>query len=225
MKTGKKLLALGVLISILVINCVASADVVGIVTGDFSDGKICRTIAPNNQELFYVSSADQEYAKLEDVNSDGAEDVVVLTISGASNTAYRFFIWNGAEFTPVVTIGKAQHLYNYQLHPELGLISTSLNNGLAGALHEQYIYRWVGNELHLIRYAQAVEDSTWSFEDGIATTRVDTNAIAIRVCDVGFSDADGYSETMIWEQKASLTDENLDKILEQEQAILWNGLR
>ena len=86
----KKMIAFVLCAALLLAACLsAQAEIVG-QTGDGTF--IHRHIAPNGQELYFVSLERDPRVLMEDVNFDGIDDVVVYTAVGASNFFTEFFV-------------------------------------------------------------------------------------------------------------------------------------
>ena len=118
-----------------------------------------RYTAPDGQEILYTSLSEYEYVYAEDVNFDGVDDLAALTMQGAANSGYTFFVSTENGYQLVMT---DDMMYNYQLLPEYGAVMTSLNEGWAGSLCRMALYMWNGYELSLVRTAvsAAAEDNS-----------------------------------------------------------------
>lgn len=116
-----------------------------------------RYIAPDGQEIMYTSMSDDEYVYAEDVNFDGVDDLVALTMLGASNCGYTFFVSTPDGYQLVMT---DEMMYNYQLLPGQQAVMTDLDEGWAGALCRMAVYVWDGYELRLVRTAVSEADET-----------------------------------------------------------------
>lgn len=192
--------------------------------GGGSDERIFRYVAPNGQSLYFTSAEEEPHILLQDVNFDGAEDVVVLRTLGASNAWYEFFLHTETGYV------MARHtdpdgLPNYQLHPEAGLIFTSVSNGYAGALHEQALWRWNGTQLECIRRAESREHELWDFGSGQYTMTVSSNVLYMQVT---LLDPESHEQQVAWEAFVHLDgedgEERLQTLLDEEHAALWQGL-
>ena len=58
------------------------------------DEYIHQYVAPNGQLLWFTAIEKNPYIKMEDVNFDGTEDIVVFTVRGASNFFVEFFLYD-----------------------------------------------------------------------------------------------------------------------------------
>ena len=90
----------------------------------------------------------------EDVNFDGYDDLVMVTMAGASNTCFTFYLWN--EDTGAYEWFGGEDVWNYQLYPEQNMILSTGTSGWAGLLHENKVYAWdaSGRKLNLLRYSE-----------------------------------------------------------------------
>ncbi len=128
--------------------------------------------APNGQVLYFTGFEDP-MVKMEDVNFDGHEDVVFTIIRGASNFFTEFFVWDDGQYVYADHHGLEYGVCNYHLYPEYGIVHSDANNGYAGALHEDVLLRWEGNELKAIRRAvsdHAAETADLPNHEGYTTT-------------------------------------------------------
>ena len=91
---------------------------------------------------------------MEDVNFDGYNDLVLVTMAGASNTVFTFYLWN--EETGAFEWYGGEGIWNYQLYPAQGVILSTATSGWAGLLHESRVYAWddACKELQLLRISQ-----------------------------------------------------------------------
>lgn len=155
--------------ALMLLAAPACAEVVGRAGNDY----IHRWVAPNGQELYFVSMEEDPFVQMKDVNFDGVEDVVVITFRGAANFGVEFFVWDGGAYVPVEHPG-ADRLVNYELYSELALVETGANDGLAGMLGDRQLWRWDGAKMTLVRGEWRTEVETWSY-DGDLTTIVKDN--------------------------------------------------
>lgn len=202
----------------------ASAEIVGSTP---QSEYIHRYIAPNGQEIYYVSRED-EWATIQqkDVNFDGHDDLVLLITLGASNGFFEFYVWNNGQY--VLAGRNALHddgLPNFELHPDLGLVSTYHQVGWAGLLNEQHIFHWEGNDLQLVRYAISENHKTAVFEDDVFVTIENNDLVHVRVFECRYGEGERTDE-VIFERIVSRK-EGFDEraLLEEESAALWNGLK
>ena len=187
------------------------------------EGYIHQYVAPNGQAIFFTAEMEEPYVTFDDVNFDGLEDVVVMTVSGASNAWFKFFVYDGARDAYVFAHhgGDAAGLPNYQLHPESGVVSARATNGYAGALHVWNLYRWAGTDLKLIRSATSDEWSESSFDDETYTQVIRSGLLHITVRDY----TNGYDNTVLFDQVITLEDTEYRDIFWEEEEALWQGLR
>ena len=186
-----------------------------------SDGYIHLYVAPNGQELYFTSELEVPRIHLDDVNFDGWDDIVVMTISGASNAWYTFFTYDHVrdEYTHVPHHGA--EFINYSTYPQYGIISSYGKNGNAGLLHVASLYRWEGNRLKLIRDAVSDEWSEYSFEGETYTKTIRGDLVHIIVRDY----TNGYEGMVIFDRVFTKDEAWEGDALAQEQAALWQGIK
>ncbi len=214
----KKLVAL--IAALLLLGGCARADIVG---SDGNGGYIHRFSAPNGQDIFFVSDMEEPAVSFEDVNFDGADDIVVTTAQGASNAFYEFFVFDEGRYVMAEHPGSGYGVPNYWADPETGRVSAWCNNGYAGLLHSRYVYRWEGTDLRLVRKAVSSLVEEWSSEDNrlITVTYNDTVRRAVYAYDAGEYDYEGEP---VWEttvRTGELTDGKTDELFAQEEAWLF----
>lgn len=183
--------------------------------------------APNGQTLYFTGLEDPGII-MEDVNFDGHEDVVVTIIRGASNFFSEFFVWDDGSYVRAGNDGLDYGLCNYHLYPEYGIVHSDANNGNAGALHEDVLFRWEGTELKAIRRAVSEEYSeTTRFSDGNGyTTTYDFQNLRVRVWDYS---KDVYEGELIYDDVVSLKQINngddYNRAFAGEQEALWRCIK
>lgn len=102
----------------------------------------------------------------QDINGDGYDDIVVITVMGASNTWYSLYLWMPQEyrFVPVMN----EPLCNFSLLEDGRIVSHSAN-GWAGLLHETDVYSWGSDGYTLTWVASSVwntlEEETFTYDD------------------------------------------------------------
>ena len=120
-------------------------------------------------------------ATLEDVNFDGHDDLVVMTVQGASNACYTFYLWD-EQAGAFQWFGGAD-LWNYVLYPNQRAVLSQGTSGWAGLLHEAEVYAWSedGKELHLVRSSvwDTLKETEYEEQNGhsILTERLDDSVI------------------------------------------------
>ena len=157
----------------------------------------------------------------QDVNFDGRNDLVFYTSMGASNAWCEFFVFDGVRYHYVEHPGSEYGLPNYELHPQQGLVSTHANNGSAGALHENCLFRWEGNQLKLIRRAVGEEYKETDYQADRYVETTWNDRIRFRVYHQSEETGEG---TVVFEEISGLTD-SITGVFERENAALWQGLR
>lgn len=218
----KKLLS--VLLTLLMFVA-AFADTQTTILGKMADNEyIHQYVAPNGQLLWFTAREEQPYIKLEDVNFDGAEDIVVFVVRGASNFFTEFFLYDAQldRYVLAVHPGEEIGICNYGLHPELGIVATHANNGSAGANHEYRLYRWEGTKLDCIRTARSevLTESTHSGSVFTMTTYTDKLHMTVRDHTLG-----DWDNALVWERTITMGEEEYLAAHEEEMNALWQGLR
>lgn len=183
-----------------------------------SAGELIHTYTADNGQLIYFTALEDEpFIEKADVNFDGLEDLVVCVSAGVSNGFFEFFVFDGENYVQASHDGIGYGICNYQLYPEKGLVLSHANNGFAGALHEDCLFKWEGTDLKMIRRAVADFDSEYIwYDDGYALRSYD-NRLHVTV---GMYNAADEWETVL-EERVSLTDEGW---YERKEAIFWQGL-
>lgn len=169
--------------------------------------------------VYFVATELDPQLSMEDVNFDGQTDLVFTTLRGATNFYYEFFVWTPRGYVraeyPVAT-----GIANYRLDPERGYVVSSANAGSAGALYEDFIFRWEGTSLRTVRCAVSESLHEYRSEGDSFTTTVSDRKIMLTVYAYD-EDGDG---TLIHEEIIDMTRLNAEKLNEMKQR-LWQGLR
>jgi len=188
-----------------------------------SDGYIHQYMTRNGKAIYFTADLENPYIKYEDVNFDGWDDIVVLTISGASNAWYKFFVYDQGQdaYVYVHQYGDDAGLINYETYPEYGLIGSRGSNGNAGLLHIWNLYRWEGTNLRLIRSAVSDEWTEDVFDGHTYTSIIHGDMLHVVVRD----HTKDYDASILWElvipKEAA---ENRD-IFTEEMSALWQGIK
>lgn len=195
------------------------------VLGYMADGDyIHQYTAPNGQLIWFTAMEEKPYIKFEDVNFDGAEDIVIFVIRGASNFFTEFFLYDTQSdmYTLATHPGDENGICNYGLYPDLGIVESQANNGSAGACHELRLYRWEGTVLKCIRSAvsETLVESTHSGSTYTTTTHHDMLHITVRDHELG-----DWDSSLVWEKTLSIDEALAQDIFEEERQVLWQGLR
>lgn len=196
------------------------------------DGAIYRYTAPNGQAIYFNSDSAEEdedavthapVVRMEDVNFDGVDDLVVITAIGASNDFSELYLWNGEKYVYVLHYGTVGGLANVTLDAARGYVISNANNGYAGLLHETAIYRWVGTELQLVRKLTADTKSEWvQLDDGRSGVLYDNETIVATIRDYQTDTLEGE---LVWQKECSLADADSGPDFDQEMnEALWDGL-
>ena len=189
------------------------------IVGETSSGEhIHAYTADNGQVIYFTALEDEPFIEKADVNFDGVEDLVVVVSAGVSNAFCEFFVFDGEKYVQAAHDGMPYGICNYSLYPEKGLVFSHANNGFAGAMHENRIFRWEGTNLQQVAYATAEMQSEYIwYENGyVLYSYNDRLQVTVRV----YND-----QTETWE---TTMDEVvfLDEYswLDREQKALWQGL-
>lgn len=218
----KRLLPLVVIFVLLASVAMAEGDTV--ILGHMPDDEyIHQYTAPNGQLLWFTAMEQNPYIKLEDVNFDGHEDIVIFVVCGASNFFTEFFIYDPAADVYVLAVHHDTEIgiCNYQLHPELDIVESHANNGNAGLLHVTKLYRWEGNNLQLIRSAVSDEWAEDIFEGQTYTSIIHGDMLHITVRD----HKELYDESVLWELIIPKKDAEVRDVLTEEMNALWQGIK
>ena len=134
------------------------AQVVGFQVIGGNDASILRVDFSGDKEIpsLYVLTEspwlleqDPTAIELQDVNFDGHEDLVLVTMAGASNTVYAFYLWN--EEKGAFDTESQPEMWNYQLYPAQGLVESYGTSGYAGLLHQIDIFGWEEGQMKRLR--------------------------------------------------------------------------
>lgn len=216
----KRLLSL--LTALLLLCPAARAEIVGLAGDEY----IHQWVAPNGQPLYFVSREPEPYVRMEDVNFDGVDDVIVTTFIGASNFGVVFFVWDGEAYVPVTPPGE-EVLMNYNLRPQLGLVETGVSEGPGGVMSTRKIWRWRGTELELMRTASGSEVTATTIDGDIMTTVTDRSLVRLRVWDElnPVEENGAISAALLMDVTVEYRDEDaLQAAMQTVEDVLWDGL-
>ena len=192
------------------------------IVGRTSDGDYIHTYAaPNGQTIYFTALESEPNVIMRDVNFDGQEDLVVMTVMGASNFFCEFFVFDNGQYVQAKHEGLGYGLCNYELYPESGIVGSHADNGYAGALHEDFLFRWEGTNLRLIRQGSSEELTETKFGDEAYTVTTYRNRLHIMIRDYSSGD---YEGTVLWDNIVELDDMDA-AMFGQEKAVLWQGIR
>lgn len=187
-----------------------------------SDGYIHQYIAPNGKPIYFTAEMEAPYITFDDVNFDGRDDIVILTISGATNGWFKFFVYDAARDEYVYAhTGEDAGLINYETYPEYGIVASRGSNGNAGLLHVWNLYRWEGTDLRLIRSAVSDEWAEDIFEGSTYTQIIHGDMLHLVVRD---HTAD-YGESVLLELLLPKEDAEYRDIFTEETEALWRGIK
>ena len=211
---------ISVLLALLLMTASAQAETVGRAGDDY----IHRWIAPNGQELYFVSMEEEPFVHMKDVNFDGVEDVVVITFRGAANFGVEFFVWNGGSYVMAEHHGE-DSLVNYDLYPEVGLVMTGVSDGVIG--NTKQVWRWNGTNLELMRDAVVGPMETIAFEGDLMIATTDSGLLRVRVWDnMNPATVDGVTSAALLLDKAvdAYNTQAVSDLLDEEWRVLTEGL-
>ena len=199
----------------------ALADVVG-VTGMYADSNIHQITAPNGQALYFTAIEAEPPVVYADVNFDGLEDIVVTVASGAANFYSIFFVQTASGYVRANwDAGDDTGLPNYQLHPDLGLVSTHANNGWAGLLHDDCLFRWEGASLVWVRRSVCDMYHEFTYGEGFYTGTAYNDRVQWRVTER----AQDGAETILHEAVLTAEEASQPGVFDEGQEALWEGVR
>ena len=193
------------------------------VVGKTSDGDYIHQLAAPNGQLLYFSAMEEEPpVVIRDVNFDGVSDIEVFVAMGASNFYSEFFVYDAYSDVYVrVEHASDDGLSNVELYPEYGLVATYGNAGNAGLLHVWNLYRWEGNDLHLIRSAVSDEWTEDIFEGSTYTQIIHGDMLHVVVRD----HTRAYDDAILWELIVPKETAETRDIYTEEMEALWQGIR
>ena len=188
-----------------------------------SDGYIHQYIAPNGKSIYFTAELREPSIHFEDVNFDGWEDIVVLTISGATNAWYKFFVYDEGRdaYVYVHQYGDDAGLINYETYPEYGMIGSRGSNGNAGLLHVWNLYCWEGTDLRLIRSAVSDEWTEGIFDGQTYTSIIHGDILHVIVRD----HSKDYEDSVLWELIIPKEAAETRDIFTEESNALWQGIK
>lgn len=153
----------------LLLLCMAFSAQAEIVGRTSAGENIHAYTADNGQIIYFTALEPEPFIQKDDVNFDGAEDLVVAVGQGVNNLFCEFFIWNGENYVQSAHDGLEFGICNYQLYADKGLVVSYTNNGFAGEMHEWCFFRWEGTDLKMIRRATSeMRNDYIGYEDGYA---------------------------------------------------------
>jgi len=199
--------------------CAGAESLTTHIVGRTSEGEhIHQLIADNGQALYFTALEPAPFVQKEDVNFDGAPDIVVCVSQGASNGFFEFFVYDNGAYVQAMHEGLGYGLANYQLYPEKGLVLSQASNGHAGALHEWFLFRWRGTDLQLVSSAVSTELTESAFTDTAWTQTVYNDRYHITVMRYG---EHAWEWEVVWQQVATVDDMLAGDIFDQERAALF----
>ena len=216
MKTKNIVLAL-VIVSVLMLSLAPTAGAE--IVGRTYDGYIHRWTAGNGQDLYFVSNTEEPLVETDkDVNFDGHPDLAVVTVLGASNAYYDFYLWNGGEYEYAER--SAGDIVNFELVDGRYLVSRR-NDGSAGALFHTEICVWDGSVLKSIRTMVSEEETSIDWKGRIQTLTTNLDRLHVTLWQ---TDGLAGEAAVLWEKTYDPFSENPDAFDEME-SHLWDGLR
>ena len=218
----KRLLALLLAMLLMMSAGLAETTILGYMP---DDEYIHQYLAPNGQLLWFTAMEQEPYISFEDVNFDGWDDIVVMTISGATNAWYTFFTYDPAhdEYTHVPHYGA--EFINYTAYPQYGIIASYGKNGRAGLLHVASLYRWEENRLIQIRSSVSDEWSEDVFEGETYTNIIHGDVLHVTVRDHTQGDDGAVIYERFIQLDEPMSNEDYQRIYDEEMNALWQGLK
>ena len=185
---------------------------------------MCMT-APNGQTLHFIAGFSSPVVYALDVNFDGVEDLAVLVSPGGTNEVYRLFIHQGEHYVPVDD-GQEAGLCNPAFFPDSGLVLSRGVSGLAGALHEDMLFRWEDARLLPLRSAECGAYVEEYSQEGALITKKWADMLHAKV--YAYQDGNLWDKTLVFEETFNMTTQGMEEALnafqKREQEALWQGL-
>ncbi len=189
------------------------------IVGEAGEDYIHQYTADNGQTIVFVSMEREPGVGYKDVNFDGRKDIVAVTAQGATNYSVAFFVWDGSQYVLARYPG-TESLTNYALHPETGIVFSGSNNGFAGLLFHDCLFRWEGTNLRLIRRAVCEELTETSSDSERYTITTWKEILHARVWEYPEGSPEGV---LIHDEKISHQDADGD-LLKRINDILWQNI-
>lgn len=206
------------ILTVLLLLCLAvpaQAQIVGMTS---SGENIHVFTAENGQQIYFTALEEEPFVTQQDVNFDGADDLVVCVSAGASNGFFEFFVWDGEKYVQAGHDGIGHGVCNYQLFPEKGLVLSRRNDGQAGALHDWCLFAWEGTDLMLLRRAESEEYYEFTSDEDSFTMKYYPGQIQVTVSEYG---ENAYESTVLLEEVVRQIDEDF---MAREEEAFWRGL-
>ncbi len=112
--------------------------------------------APFQTLYFTRAEAKDGGIRLEDVNFDGYDDLVILYTLGSANASYTFFLYSPNEGRFTGESGISTWLSSYKLYPEKQLIYNYIHNSALTGLEQ--LLAWQDGRLRVIRELEIAEN-------------------------------------------------------------------
>ncbi len=190
------------------------------VVGRAGEGYIHQYAADNEQVVSFVAQEKSPRVAYEDVNFDGAKDIVVVTAQGPYNASKEFFVWDGGQYVLAGHPG-ADSLVGTFLHPAQGMISCEAWEDYTGMMFDNRLFRWEGNDLVLVRRAVSERLTETAADEEKTTVTTWNNILHVRV----WAYPDGPEEgVIIHEERVPLTSETDFGFTQRINDILWQGI-
>ena len=188
------------------------------IVGRTADGWIHRYTADNGQDIYFASTSEEMLVETDqDVNFDGHPDLAVVTVLGASNAWYEFYLWNGSEYA--FAERWTGDIVNYELVGGKYVLSRS-NDGSAGLLFHAQVCFWDGNILKPLRTMVSEEETSIAWEGRIMTQTLNLDRLHVILRE---QDGPVGADRILWEKTYEPIPEDAG-VFDEMEAHLWEGL-
>lgn len=180
---------------------------------------IMQATLDNGQVIYYISTTEDGWAEMADVNFDGYDDFVPVVVKGARNLCSVFYLYDPqtGQYEPLHTVDRG--FWNYSLDEEKQYVISHEQDGYRDG--EKKIYAWQGNELILLRSATVGYLHTVEFDDTGMTERLDFSRYEVIIRDYTTNQESGQ---IIYRETYPNDDPQYEEHLALLDAALWEGL-
>lgn len=192
--------------------CLVSAE--ARILGETPEGYIHALQTPAGQDICFVSPEKEPAYKMEDVNFDGAEDIVVFVRRGASNDFAEFYLWNGTGYAWTRHDLSEGGIVNYTLLPDSGMVLSKENDGTRD--FSAVLFKWAGDGLEPARAAMMGPYIETLWEDDVYIEKTYADKVVARVYE---------GESLLMEEVFSGTEENIRAAYKRQWVLLTKGER
>ena len=204
---------LAAMLMMTVMPCGAGAEIVG----RTADSYIHRYLADNGQEMYLVSTEREVPVSYDDVDFDGHPDLCVVTVLGASNARYEFYLWRDGKYEYAERW--TSDIINYELVDGKYLVSRS-NDGSAGMLFHVQVCVWDGNILKSVRTMVSEEEKAIVWEGRIKTETLNLDRLHVTLWE---HDGPVEDAEILWDKIYEPFPED-PAVLEEINGHLWEGI-